>query len=164
MEKVVTFEDLEPLLDKFFPPGCKREIWWVTEKSLNNGTCKACGKCCAMVGLGHSIDELREMDSVDPDLQFVVKNFIPIPAHEAGKRGGCSLTHFYICRRLTEEGLCSIHEDKPGFCARHPVLGQTLLKECVFAGTNNFDKSPRGIEAGKIMAATKLLKGLDRSK
>lgn len=157
-------EKTTKILDVFFPHGAKREIWWVTQESLKN-TCNACGRCCAMIGFAYSIDQMRrifieaEGGSNDPDIHFIVENMATIPEKEAVARGGDGGgAQFVVCARLTEEGLCSIHDDKPAFCRRHPVLGQSVLKECAFAGIDNFERSPRGLKMEHLrnMPAVKL--------
>lgn len=159
------FNEVRHLLDVFFPHGAKRVIWWVTQKSLDNNSCNACGRCCAMIGFTYSIDQMRrifieaEGGSNDPDIHFIVKNMVHIPRKESIARGGDGDgVNFVVCTKLTEEGLCSVHDDKPDFCRRHPVLGQSVLKECAFAGIDNYEKSPRGLEAAKwaAMPAVKL--------
>ena len=146
---MLDFEDVRHLLDKFYPHGAKREIWWVTQESYDNNSCNQCGRCCAMFGTGYSIDTFRDvcLDESDPSATFMVDNMVPIPTAEAVARGGDGDgRNFVCCHLLTVDGKCSVYENRPDLCRRHPVVGQSVVAECAFAGIDDYDKSPRGIE------------------
>jgi hypothetical protein len=111
------FEDVRHLLDKLYPHGSKREIWWVTQESLDNNSCNQCGRCCAMFGLTFSLEVFREAYN-DPDKE--------------------------------DEGNPDVGFLIPHFCRRHPILGQSVVSECAFAGIDDYEKSPRGLEAARL--------------
>jgi Fe-S-cluster containining protein len=152
------FEDVRHLLDKIYPHGSKREIWWVTQESLDNNSCNQCGRCCAMFGLTFSLEVFREAfcdpdkeDEGNPDIGFLIKHMAQIPTKEADARGGDGGgENFVCCSLLTLDGRCSRYEDRPHFCRRHPILGQSVVSECAFAGIDDYEKSPRGLEAARL--------------
>ena len=61
--------------------------------------CTKCSQCCKRVG-----EILDNKEKLDPFRQFLVSKF-PYKTLEDGS-----------CEKLTEDGLCSVYEDRPMLC------------------------------------------------
>lgn len=80
--------------------------------------CVVCrGACCEEIVLTSSI--------IGADFPAVAVEFLTARGTPAAEEGTFALN--CVCPKLNEEGLCSIHEDKPLACALEPVGGAACL-------------------------------------
>ena len=95
-----------------------------------NNKCKKCGQCCRMVHLpADQCVAIQDGTNISKDAEFVRKNMDYLGSSEftTGFRRKTSegMEYFgvYSCRLLTEDNLCSVHDNKPLMCSDYPWYG-----------------------------------------
>jgi len=110
------------------------------------GKCNMCGLCCKALSLGYSmsyaverIKEVRVGTDLHAHYTFVIEHLEeqtheqafatnPYLEEEYKRRGGrpenIQKFHFYRCKMLSENNLCTIHDHKPQMCSGYPWYGR----------------------------------------
>lgn len=92
--------------------------------------CNMCGQCCRMVHFpANSCIGVNDGSWVSEDAVFVRENmeYLGSSEHVTGFRrewpDGTEYFGVYKCNLLTDNNLCSIHENKPRVCSDYPWYG-----------------------------------------
>lgn len=118
------------------------------------GLCKMCGRCCRLAVPQLLHDKLEKLSaSGDIEAQSFLGIFVPyssfeeakaaVPEHferivkELSQKPDFDLNKitFYHCKYITDDNLCSIHNERPECCRRAPDHGWSLFPpECGYEG------------------------------
>lgn len=116
--------------------------------------CRMCGRCCKSIATSDSHEELEKLAELGNEeakvFMHIFKRFPSIEEArkvvpeqveqvlgELSQKEGFDINKvsFYYCPHITDENLCSIHQDRPGCCRRAPHHGWSLMPPgCGFEG------------------------------
>lgn len=113
----------------------------------NNGPCRACGACCRVIPLGFDLfspemfEKAKKLRSAE--LRFLQLHWRPITLAKAREghphrkfKKSDGPWHIYTCIKLTDDGRCSVHDDKPYACKGYPWYGKPPRPAFAFASPN----------------------------
>jgi len=118
--------------------------------------CRMCGRCCRSIVTADSPEELERLAAHgNPEAKVFIDIFKRFPSIEEARKVvpeqvdqvlevlsekegyefDINKIHFYYCPHITEDNLCSMHENRPTVCSRAPHNGWSCMPPgCGFEG------------------------------